>query len=85
MKRDSRYLKVLQRVPRAEKGCKERYSDMIGVLKTESKKDLELHTDYTSCVEIMLGVPIIAPEYRYTSNWCMFCTCKGRCREVSMN
>ena len=27
MKRDSRYLEVLQRIPLAEKGCRERYSD----------------------------------------------------------
>ena len=52
-----------QRVSFAEKRHMKRY-EYAGVSEAESNKDLELHTDCTFCVKIMLGAPIIAQGYR---------------------
>ena len=66
MKRTSRYPELLQRVPFAESGCKERYFEKSKLLR-ESNNASELHTDYIAIwggVEIMMGAPITAQEYR---------------------
>ena len=57
---------MLQRVPFAESGCKERYFEKSKFLK-EPNNASELHTDcivYFSNVETMMGAPITAQEYR---------------------
>jgi len=55
---------LLQRVPFAESGYKERYFAKAK-FRMESNNNLELHTDYARiCVETMMGAPITAQKYR---------------------
>ena len=57
---------MLQRVPFAESGYKERYFAKAK-FHMESNNNSELHTDYIAIwggVEIMMGAPITAQGYR---------------------
>ena len=65
MKSDSRYLEMLQRVPLAEKGCTERYSERSEFWKQNRIKPWScIPTTRIWRVETMMGAPITAQEYR---------------------
>ena len=77
MKRTSRYPELLQRVPFAESGCKERYFE-------QSKFPYRNRITPRSCIptalfdsaETMMGAPITAQEYRWLS--VLFCLSSHR-------
>ena len=65
MKSDSRYLEVLQRVPGAEMGYRERYSEQSEFWKQNRIKPWScIPTTRILRVETMMGAPITAQEYR---------------------
>ena len=87
MKRTSRYLKLLQRVPFAESGYKERYFENSKFLQRNRITPWScIPTALIGNAETMMGAPITAPEYKDIHGvvW-ISRTCKGLCREARMN
>ena len=68
MKRTSRYLKLLQRVPFAESGYKERYFENSKFLQRNRITPWScIPTALIGNAETMMGAPITAQEYRWLS------------------
>lgn len=68
MKRTSRYLKLLQRVPFAESGYRERYFENSKFLQRNRITPWScIPTALIGNAETMMGAPITAQEYRWLS------------------
>ena len=87
MKRTSRYLKLLQRVPFAESGYKERYFENSKFLQRNRITPWScIPTALIGNAETMMGAPITAPEYKENPYVLRFSrTYKGSCRETGIN